>query len=119
MFPSLILPLLPFLLLPLSALASFSNTAIVRTIELGGSISVVTTSYQAKVVSDSPVSEYVIGLGKEEEGKVGWFDVRMKSKGGGGGQLEWRRGRWDERRSVRAQFSGRWLVVDGRRQRDC
>ena len=119
MFPSL-LSLLPLLLLPLSALASFSNTAIVRTIELGGSISVVTTSYQAKVVSDSPVSEYVIGLGREEEGKVGWFDVRMKSKGGGGGQLEWRRGRWDERRLVRARlWCGRWLLVDQRRPREC
>lgn len=92
-----LLSLLPLLA---SAAGTFSNTAIVRTIELGGSISVVTTSYQAKVTSQEAATEYVIGLGKEEEGKVGWFDVRWKGKSGsgGGGGLEWRRGRWDERR---------------------
>ena len=92
-------------LLPLlaSASASFQNTAIVRTIELGGSISVVSTTYTAKVTSQGSATEYIVGLGKEEESKVGWFDVREKKpKGGEGAQLEWKRGRWDERRSVQA-----------------
>ncbi|KAL7413043.1 putative oligosaccharyltransferase alpha subunit [Mrakia frigida] len=91
-------------LLPLlaSAAASFQNTAIVRTIELGGSISVVSTTYTAKVTSQESATEYIVGLGKEEESKVGWFDVReKKARGGEGGQLEWRRGRWDERSSSR------------------
>lgn len=105
-FPSvMILPRLAALaLLPLlaSAAASFQNTAIVRTIELGGSISVVSTTYTAKVTSQEAATEYIVGLGKEEEGKVGWFDVREKKGSKAGGQLEWRRGRWDERRSVHA-----------------
>lgn len=53
---------------------SFINTAIARTIELGGSTHVVTTQYNVKALVDNPET-YVLALGKEGDEPPAWYEV--------------------------------------------
>ncbi|KAI0080902.1 oligosaccharyl transferase alpha subunit [Panus rudis PR-1116 ss-1] len=76
---------LTFLLLvclgPILALAdhSFENTAIVRTIELGGSLVHVTTTYAVKALEDGS-SIYTVALGDDEHKKTSWLEVKVKGQ---------------------------------------
>ncbi|RDB22610.1 Dolichyl-diphosphooligosaccharide--protein glycosyltransferase subunit 1 [Hypsizygus marmoreus] len=58
---------------------SFENTAIVRTVELGGAIVHVTTTYAVKATQ--PGSKvYTIALGLEEKQKTSWYEVKVKGQ---------------------------------------
>ncbi|KAG7449218.1 oligosaccharyl transferase alpha subunit [Guyanagaster necrorhizus] len=75
----------PFVLLGLlfSALPatshSFENTAIVRTVDLGGSLVHVTTTFAAKSL-EQDASVYTIALGEEEVDRTSWLDVKVKGQ---------------------------------------
>ncbi|KAJ7591060.1 Ribophorin I [Mycena floridula] len=58
---------------------SFENSAIVRTVELGGSLVHVTTTYAVKALSSNPKS-YTIALSKNEVEKTSWLEVKVKGK---------------------------------------
>ncbi|GLB33802.1 putative essential subunit of the N-oligosaccharyl transferase (OST) complex [Lyophyllum shimeji] len=76
---------LPFLFLSLlapslaSTSQSFENTAIVRTIELGGSVVHVTTTYAIKA-TQAGAKVYTIALGSEEKQKTSWLEVKVKGQ---------------------------------------
>lgn len=74
------------LLLVSSVLASFSlaspafeNTAIVRTIELGGSLVHVSTTYAVKAL-EADQTVYHIALGKDEKEKTSWIEAKVKGQ---------------------------------------
>ncbi|KAK0206551.1 oligosaccharyl transferase alpha subunit [Desarmillaria ectypa] len=75
----------PFILLGLvfSALPaishSFENTAIVRTVDLGGSLVHVTTTFAARSL-EPDASIYTIALGEQEEEKTSWLDIKVKGQ---------------------------------------
>jgi hypothetical protein len=74
--------ILPLFLLFSSVLASshsFENTAIVRTIDLGGSVVHVTTTYAIKALEDG-LKTYTVALGKEEKAKTSWLEVTVKGE---------------------------------------
>ncbi|KII95215.1 hypothetical protein PLICRDRAFT_206669 [Plicaturopsis crispa FD-325 SS-3] len=74
-----VLPIL-FLLLPSFVLASsFENTAIVRTVELGGALVHVTTTYAAKALEPNADS-YTIALSQDEKSKTSFFEVTIKGQ---------------------------------------
>ncbi|KAL4241932.1 Dolichyl-diphosphooligosaccharide--protein glycosyltransferase subunit 1 [Abortiporus biennis] len=73
---SLWLTLLPCLVL---ADHSFENTAIVRTVELGGSIVLVTTTYAIKALEDGS-SVYTLALGEAEHEKTSWLEAKIKGQ---------------------------------------
>lgn len=60
------------------ACQSFENTAIVRTVELGGSLVHVTTTFAAKALK-SGADVYTIALDDEQVDKTSYLDVRVKS----------------------------------------
>lgn len=53
---------------------SFTNTAIARTIELGGSTHAVTTQYNVKALVDNPET-YVLALGRAGDAPPAWYEV--------------------------------------------
>jgi len=55
----------------------FENTDIVRTIELGGSLVQVTTTYNVKALETNP-DAYIIALDSEEERKTSWAQAKIK-----------------------------------------
>ena len=72
------------LLLPLSLALSpipqtFVNTAIARTIELGGATTQVTTQYNIKAISNSP-GVYLLALAGETEEEPAWWEVMVGGK---------------------------------------
>ncbi|KAK0468357.1 Ribophorin I [Desarmillaria tabescens] len=75
----------PFALLGLlfsalpAASHSFENTAIVRTVDLGGSLVHVTTTYAARSL-EPDASIYTIALGEQEEEKTSWIDIKVKGQ---------------------------------------
>ncbi|SRR6266550_4889833 len=62
------------------AAASFENSAIVRTFELGGSVVQVTTTYAIKALEPG-AKTYTIALNAEERQKTSWIEVKIKGKG--------------------------------------
>ena len=62
-----------------SAEHSFENTAIVRTVELGGSLVHVTTTYAVRALEDGS-SIYTIALGEDEHKKTSWIQAKMKGE---------------------------------------
>jgi hypothetical protein len=76
-----------FPLLLVSALApsfsladlAFENTAIVRTIELGGSLVHVSTTYAVKALEQGQ-STYQIAISKDERAKTSWLEVKVKGR---------------------------------------
>lgn len=58
---------------------SFENTAIVRTVELGGSLVHVTTTYAVKALEDGS-SIYTIALGEDEQKKTSWIQAKVKGE---------------------------------------
>ena len=73
--------LLSAFILPLcvSAANSFENTAIVRTVELGGSLVSISTTYAIKALEDSS-SVYTIALGEHEHARTSWLEAKLKGQ---------------------------------------
>ena len=76
---------LPFVLLGLlpqsfvAAAHSFENVAIVRTVELGGSLVHVTTTYAIKALENGS-QKYTITLGEDEWDKSSWLEAKIKGQ---------------------------------------
>lgn len=76
---------LPLLLLaalqPWLAVAehSFENTAIVRTVELGGALVHVTTTYAIKALEDGS-SIYTLAIPQNDHQKTSWLEVKIKGQ---------------------------------------
>ena len=74
---------LPFLLLAslaslsLASSAPFENSAIVRTIELGGSLVHVTTTYAVKALQPG-AKTYTIALTSSERERTAWLEATIK-----------------------------------------
>lgn len=76
------IPLLALsILAPSFAFASqaFENTAIVRTVELGGSLVHVTTTYAVKAL-EAGSSVYTVALGPEERKRTSWVEAKVKGQ---------------------------------------
>ncbi|CDO71331.1 hypothetical protein BN946_scf184908.g89 [Trametes cinnabarina] len=73
--------LVSLFVLPLctSAANSFENTAIVRTVELGGALVHVTTTYAVKALEDGS-SVYTLALGEQEHAHTSWLEVKLKGQ---------------------------------------
>ncbi|KAF6762619.1 oligosaccharyltransferase alpha subunit [Ephemerocybe angulata] len=59
--------------------SSFENTAVVRTVELGGSVVHVTTTYAIRALENN-LKTYTIALGKEDRAKTSWVEVKVKGQ---------------------------------------
>ncbi|KAI0698548.1 oligosaccharyl transferase alpha subunit [Cerioporus squamosus] len=68
-------------ILPLctSAANSFENTAIVRTVELGGALVHVTTTYAVKALEDGS-NVYTIALAEREQEHTSWLEAKLKGE---------------------------------------
>jgi oligosaccharyltransferase complex subunit alpha (ribophorin I) len=62
-----------------SAEHSFENAAIVRTVDLGGSLVHVTTTYAVRALEDDS-SIYTIALGEDESKKTSWIQAKIKGQ---------------------------------------
>jgi len=77
----------PFLFLGLVAQAiaspsqSFENTAIVRTVELGGSIVHVTTTYAIKAI-ELNAQTYTVALNAADKKTISWLEAKIKGHEG-------------------------------------
>jgi oligosaccharyltransferase complex subunit alpha (ribophorin I) len=58
---------------------SFENTAVVRTVELGGSVVHVTTTYAIKTLEDG-LKTYTVTLGRDEKAKTSWLQAMVKGQ---------------------------------------
>jgi oligosaccharyltransferase complex subunit alpha (ribophorin I) len=58
---------------------SFENTAIVRTVDLGGSLVSVTTTYAIRALDDG-AQKYVVSLGEKEAESISWFEAKLKGQ---------------------------------------
>jgi hypothetical protein len=63
-----------------SSTPSFENTAIVRSIDLGGTLVHVSTTYGIKALHDRATT-YTIALGADEFAKTSWLEVKTKGPG--------------------------------------
>lgn len=59
--------------------ASFENTAVTRTIELGGSLTQVTTTYAVRALENNQ-EQYYIALSDDEERVTTWVDAKFKGQ---------------------------------------
>ena len=57
----------------------FENTAIVRTIELGGSLVHVSTTYAVKAL-EAGQTVYHVALGRDEREKTSWIEAKVKGQ---------------------------------------
>ncbi len=73
--------ILSVFLLPLctSAANLFENTAIVRTVDLGGALVHLTTTYAIKALEDGS-NVYTIALGEQEHGHTSWLEAKLKGQ---------------------------------------
>lgn len=62
-----------------STSTSFENTAIVRSVELGGSLVHVTTTYAVKAL-EAGSNVYTIALGLKEMEKTSWLEAKVKGQ---------------------------------------
>lgn len=58
---------------------SFENSAIVRAVDLGGSLVHITTTYAVKALQPNS-NIYTIALGKDEVDKTSWLEVKVKGQ---------------------------------------
>lgn len=58
---------------------SFENTAIVRTVDLGGSLVHVTTTYAIRALEDG-AEQYFVTLGENEARSTSWFEAKLKGQ---------------------------------------
>jgi oligosaccharyltransferase complex subunit alpha (ribophorin I) len=66
--------LLPIVLAASVPAQNFVNTAVARTVELGGLVSQITTQYNVKALVDGP-GEYHLALGGEGDSEPAWWEV--------------------------------------------
>ncbi|KAH9918214.1 oligosaccharyl transferase alpha subunit [Epithele typhae] len=68
-------------LFPLASFAanSFENTAVVRTVDLGGTLTYVTTTYAIRALEDGS-SVYTIALGEQEHARTSWLEAKLKGQ---------------------------------------
>jgi oligosaccharyltransferase complex subunit alpha (ribophorin I) len=59
--------------------ATFENTAITRTIDLGGALTQVTTTYAVRALENN-VEQYYIALSDDEERVTTWIDAKLKGQ---------------------------------------
>ncbi|KAI0774154.1 oligosaccharyl transferase alpha subunit [Fomes fomentarius] len=73
--------LLSVFILPLCTFAAntFENTAIVRTVELGGALVHVTTTYAVKALEDGS-NVYTIALAETEHAHTSWLEAKVKGQ---------------------------------------
>ncbi|KAJ7129679.1 oligosaccharyl transferase alpha subunit [Mycena epipterygia] len=71
--------LLSFTFLASAKADSFENTAIVRTIELGGSLVHVTTTFAVKAL-EAGSKVYTVALGDAEKEKTSWLEAKVKGQ---------------------------------------
>ncbi|KAJ7179143.1 Ribophorin I [Mycena filopes] len=71
--------LLSSIFLAVARADSFENTAIVRTVELGGSLVQVTTTYAVKALQAN-ANVYTIALGDAEKQATSWFEAKVKGQ---------------------------------------
>jgi len=62
-----------------AASPSFENTAIVRTVDLGGSLVHVTTTYAIRALDDG-AKQYVVSFGEQEWQTVSWLEAKLKGQ---------------------------------------
>ncbi|KAG7096965.1 hypothetical protein E1B28_004362 [Marasmius oreades] len=62
-----------------TSLQSFENSGIVRTIDLGGSLVHVTTTYAVRALDDK-ADTYSIAVAKEELVKTSWIEIKVKGQ---------------------------------------
>lgn len=78
---------LSLLLLPLIYAAkvpqTYINTAIARTIELGGATTQLTTQYNVKALTDGP-GDYILALAGEGDEEPSWWEVSVGGKSSSG-----------------------------------
>jgi oligosaccharyltransferase complex subunit alpha (ribophorin I) len=65
--------------LVLPSIASFENTAIARSIDLGGTLVHSTTTYAVKALEDGS-NVYVFALSEDEQKKSSWLEARVKGQ---------------------------------------
>ncbi|CEL59878.1 oligosaccharyltransferase complex subunit alpha (ribophorin I) [Rhizoctonia solani AG-1 IB] len=58
---------------------SFENAGVTRTIDLGGSLTQVTTTYAVRALANN-LDQYFIALSDEEEGHTTWIDAKLKGQ---------------------------------------
>lgn len=63
--------------LTLPSWASFENTAVVRSIDLGGSLVYTTTTYNVKALEDGS-NVYVFALTEKEQETTSWMEAKVK-----------------------------------------
>jgi oligosaccharyltransferase complex subunit alpha (ribophorin I) len=68
-----------FIVPSLASPQSFENTAIVRTVELGGSLVYVTTTYATKAL-EANSKVYTVALGVEERRRTSWLEAKIKGQ---------------------------------------
>lgn len=61
-----------------NSLRTFENTNIQRTIELGGSLTHVTTTYAFKALGSLGPNVYTLALSDLDDTRTSWFDVKLK-----------------------------------------
>ncbi|KAL1702316.1 Ribophorin I [Schizophyllum commune] len=66
------------LALPCLSAPSFENTAVVRIVDLGGSVTQVTTTYAAKALEAADT--YTIALTSEDRGHTSWIEAKLKGE---------------------------------------
>jgi len=59
--------------------ASFENTAVVRTVDLGGALTQVTTTYAVRALEDD-AKLYYISLSDDEERHTTWIEAKLKGQ---------------------------------------
>jgi oligosaccharyltransferase complex subunit alpha (ribophorin I) len=59
--------------------AAFENTAIVRTVDLGGSLVGVTTTFAVKAL-EAGSQVYTLAFGDEERQKTSWLEAKVKGQ---------------------------------------
>jgi len=77
--PVLALATLSCTLVSATSSHSFENTAIVRTVDLGGSLVSVTTTYAIRALDDG-AQKYVVSFGEKEAESIGWFEAKLKGQ---------------------------------------
>lgn len=65
--------------LPTLALASFENTAIVRTVELGGALVHITTTYAVRALAPD-AGTYTFSLSEEDAQRTSFVEARVKGQ---------------------------------------
>jgi oligosaccharyltransferase complex subunit alpha (ribophorin I) len=63
--------------LALPSWASFENTAVVRSVDLGGLLVYTTTTYSVKALEDGS-NVYVFALTEKEQETMSWMEARVK-----------------------------------------